>query len=382
MSDHAAYATDRPAGPPRAVPTSPWLLPGFDLAAWAGALLGLVGALAGRAIAPSLAGVWMGTDRLIPAAELGAATLTQLFAIVAVALLMGLLLAISRSSWPGAYRAFAVFVCGPVAVAVSSAMFIPLPDLSGLVAGTGAAAFAVLAGVYGLKPGRPRLPAVVVGAVGLGGLGRMAAIGLLQAGEPGLGQRFRPFVTAGTMLSFGLDVVVVLVSVLWLVSGWPGVRRGFVGAGVAATGLALAALGIVALAVIGAGPEASGAAVLANRALGQLMTQPGPAVPNWLRGLVEVQCVVLAAAALCWPRTSRLLRAGLVLALVGRGAPEAPLCALAMVLAALLVSLAPSAEVPRSARPVPEPEPAAEPEPEPASTEPVAPPSPPSAETR
>jgi hypothetical protein len=154
----------------------------------------------------------------------------------------------------------------------------------------------------------------------------------------------------------------VLLTVVWLVNGWPGLRRGFVGAGLAAAGLALAALGVVKLAVIGAGPEASGAAVLANRALGQLMTQPGPSVPNWLRGLVEVQGVVLAAAALCWPRTSRLLRAALVLALVGRGAPEAPLCALAMVLAALLVSLAPAAAQPlrplREGDPTPEPEPA------------------------
>jgi hypothetical protein len=361
MTEDAAHESDREELPLRGgdLPPSPTagttvaatlgLPPGFEAAAWAGALLGVLAALCGRAVAPALAGVWVGTDRLIATAELGAAALGQLFAIVAVALLMGLLVAVSRSSWPIGYRAFAVGVSGPVAMAVTSAMFIALPDLSGLVAGAAAAALAVLVGAYGLRRGRPRTLGLLLAGVGLGGLARMAAIGWLQLAEPGRHARW--LVPAGALTSFVLDVGVVLLAVLWLVGCWPGMRRSAVGAGVAAAGLGAAAIGILALAVLGARPDASGAMVLANRALGQLMTNPGPPVANWLRGLVEVQAVVLAGAALFWPRTGRLLSAALVLALVGRGSLEAPLCALATVLAALLVSVAAPEPAARAADP-------------------------------
>jgi hypothetical protein len=309
---------------------------GYAKLAWAAALLGVVAALVGRALAPALAGVWVGTDHLIPKVDLGAAIGAQLFAIVTMTLLMSAIVALSRTSWPMLYRGSAVGVAGLVAMAVASSIFIMLPEVSRLAAGTGAGALAVIAGLYGLRVPRARWAAIALAAVGLAGLTRMVSMAALHFSGADIPRSVRIAATVGATASFVLEAFALLIALGWLAGVRFGPRQ-------LANGLLLLvmAAAIVTIGVRGALPDASGTSVLINRALGLLMLQPDPWVPNVLRGYVEALGWVLAAAALGGPGGTRLVPAIMAFTLLGRGTLETPLCSAAVVLAALLLALVP-----------------------------------------
>ena len=309
---------------------------GYAKMAWAAALLGVIAALLGRAVAPALAGVWVGTDRLIPMVDLGAAIGTQLFAIVAMTIMMSAIIALSRTTWPMLYRGGAVGVSGLVAMAVASSIFIKLPEVSRLAAGTGAGVLAVVAGIYGLRVARARLAAIALAAVGLGGLARMLSMAVLHFYGADVPRQVRLAVTVGATASLLLEAVALVVALGWLAGVRLGVRQLVNG-----SLLLLIAAAIVYIGVRGALPEASGTSVLVNRSLGLLMAEPDPWVPNVLHGYVEALGWVLALAALGGPGFTRLVSATMAFALLGRGTLEAPLCSLAVVLAALLLALVP-----------------------------------------
>jgi len=321
---------------------------GYAQMAWAVALLGVVAALVGRAVAPALAGVWVGTDRLIPMVDLGAAIVAQLFAIVAMTLLMSAIIALSRTTWPMLYRGGAVGVSGLVAMAVASSIFLNLPEVSRLAAGTGAGVLALVAGVYGLRVPRARLAAIALMAVGLGGLARMLGMAALHFSSAEVPRQVRLAVTAGATASLALEAVALVVALGWLAGARLGARQL-----VNALLLLMIAAAIVYVGVRGARPEASGTSVLINRCLGLLMAEPEPWVPNVLHGYVEALGWVLALATLAGPGVTRLIAAVLAFALLGRGTLEAPLCSLAVVLASLLLAFVPYEATGRAAAPQP-----------------------------
>ncbi|MBW2527750.1 MAG: hypothetical protein JRI23_26450 [Deltaproteobacteria bacterium] len=314
------------------------ILPGLGgtvRAAWLVALLGVVALLLGRAVSPALLGVWVGVDRAVTAAQLVAATFTQLFAILAVGLTVGLLLAVSRSRWPIAIRAFAVGAVCLVTLAVGTAMFLRLPEVSGIAAGSSASVLAVLVGLYGMREPRARAACLIVVASGAAGVMRMVAIGIGYgadaSGSRVLGQIASVVATVDLLIHAGAAAM----ALGWI--AWQRRRPAFLLIGVV---LLVAAAGIVVVGVLGAAPDAAGWSVLTNRAIGQLITAPAPLAPPIVHGYVRVLTFALAVAVLAkrWPVP--MLTAAVSLALTAQAAPEAPLGSMALTLAALLVSAA------------------------------------------
>ena len=314
------------------------IMPGFHStasAAWFVALLGAMALLLGRAVSPALIGVWLGVDRVVTTAQFVAATATQLFAILAVGLAVGLLVAVSRSRWPIAVRAFSVGAVCLVTMAVGSAMFLRLPEVSGVAAGACAGLLAMLVGRYGARAPAARAASLVIAALGFACLVRVVTIGIAYGAETGGSVVLDQI--AGVLATVELAAQLAAAGVaLWWVA-WSRRRplQLLVGFGL----LVVAALSVLA-GVLGAAPDAAGWSVLVNRAIGQLITAPAPLVPPVVHGFVKVLCWVLALAVLFKPWRVPMLTAAASLALTAQAAPEAPLGAMALAVAALLLSAA------------------------------------------
>lgn len=313
---------------------------GYLRASWAVALLGAVAALLGRAVAPAVVGVWVGVDRIVTLVQFGAALAAQLFAILAIGLTMGLIIAVSRSLWPVGYRAFAVGAVGLVTMAVASAMFIALPEISGVVAGAVAAMLALLVARYGAAARDTRAVSLVLAGVGVGALLRVLAIGFAH-----LAREYGSVVyeqVAAVVATFGLVAHAV---VLVIAFGWIAWRRGTLWSWCGSVALVALAVAAGWLAAVGVQPDASGAAVLARRALTQLVHAPAPLwVPPAALAFLQVLTWLMALAVLARRQGALMVPSAICLALIAAGAPEAPLCALALALAALLVSVGPVPE--------------------------------------
>jgi hypothetical protein len=303
--------------------------------AWVAAVLGLLGALATRALAPALAGVWVGTDELVAWVELVAAVLAQSFALVGLSSALGQTVLLARGSRPVVLRALGVGVAGLVAMAMASSMFVVLPEMSGLVAGIGAASFALMAALRAGRDRAARWLALVLGACATAGLLRMASWALLdwlrtEAAPPW----FSTLAGAGAAGALGLDLVALAAGFGWLLG--PRIRAGRVAVVVLALGLAA---GWTWLSVREPSPDSAGAVVWLGRALDRLVVGPIPWLPPAGRAMVEASAVALAAASLARPAPTRIGAAVVALAVVGRAALEAPACALSLLLGAMLLTL-------------------------------------------
>jgi hypothetical protein len=311
-------------------------MPGFRStasAAWFVALLGALALLLGRAVSPALIGVWLGVDRAVTTAQFVAATATQLFAILAVGLAVGLLVAVSRSRWPIAVRAFSVGAVCLVTMAVGSAMFLRLPEVSGVVAGACAGLLAMWVGRYGARAPAARAASLVVGALGLACVVRVVTIGIAYGAESSGSVVLEQLSAVLATVELAAQLAAVGVALWWL--AWS--RRRPVQLLVGFVLLVAAALAVLA-GVLGAAPEAAGWPVLVNRAIGQLISAPAPLVPPVVHGFVKVLCWVLALAVLLKSWRVPMLTAAASLALTAQAAPEAPLGAMALAVAALLLS--------------------------------------------
>jgi uncharacterized membrane protein len=98
---------------------------------------------------------------------------------------------------------------------------------------------------------------------------------------------------------------------------------------------------------LGDDPEAGGAALLVARAVQKLQLAPMPYTPALLRSFVELVGWLAALAALAVPARARLMGAAVSLALVARGNLELPLCAVALVIAALVLAHHPGPDLRR-----------------------------------
>lgn len=305
------------------------------LAAWIGAVVGLLALVVGRALAPSLAGVWVGLDAVIERAEMGAAVLSQLYALGALALLLGLVVTVSRSALSVGLRSLAVAVTGLVAMAVASASFVQLPTLSGLCSALGAGALAIAVGLRAIRTPATAGPALLVALVGAGGAGRALTMGVVELGELDGVMATQSLPRAAATLAFACDALAVVVALAWIVGRRHRLERWLgalacLGGGVGAALFALHG---------GANSVEGGLAVLMHRAVHALLSTPAPAVPTGARSYVELQLIVLCVAALVRARGGRQVATAVAFALLGHGTLEAPLCAASLVIACGLLAV-------------------------------------------
>ncbi len=303
------------------------------LAAVAG--LGLAAGLLARGLSPALVGVWVGADGVISGVQLAAANLTQLFAIAALALVVGQVLATSAAALPPSFRVLSVGVVGLVAMAVVSGMFLDLPPASTVISGLSAALIALAAVRRGLRLAHCRMASLVLGAVAIAGLLRLCAVGagyLIESHE-----------LAALAPVPGLVATVALLGELGailLALGWLGRSPRRPELLVVAAVLVGAAAAIAYLSSRGGETGADNVVVLLHRVLEHLRTAPIPLVPAVVVHAVEALGWLVAAAVLLKRWSPPALPAAVALALLARGTLEAPLGAVALLLAALAVALA------------------------------------------
>jgi len=106
----------------------------------------------------------------------------------------------------------------------------------------------------------------------------------------------------------------------------------------------IVALGVALLAtrqaLIGSSDEAGDLSVLLHRASGALSLKPLPFGPPAAGTFVVILAPILAASVLVSRALPAALAGALALALLSRGAPDVPLCALTLVIASITVMLA------------------------------------------
>jgi len=315
---------------------------------WVLAVLAAVAALGARAFAPALPGVWVGVDHIITAVKLATAFCSQLFAVLSAALMVSLVVALVRSEQPAHLRAYAVGSGLLVSLAVMISSAATLPHLSRLVVAVSAAVLAVLVGRLTLSHHTHRAAALLLMVTAAAGLVRVLAI-----------------VTSGLYLSQAVDALRVVARVLATVSN--ALEATAILVGLAAVVFRFDAVGsarwrprwaplVVLMALVvatlwvaqrGGQPESAGFSLLVARALHTLLDGPPPYAPELVRGAWQVIGWVVVWLALVVALRGRLMGAVLALALVARSSLEVPLCAMALAIAALALTLQPSPDLQR-----------------------------------
>jgi hypothetical protein len=310
------------------------------------ALFGVLAALISRGVAPALPGVWVGVDHVIMGFKLGGALVSQLFAVASAAVIIGLVLGTVKSAQPAYLRAFAAGTGVLCILAVMIASAVRLPHASRLVLAASTGALALMGAIISARFYTSRAPALVIGAVAVAGLVRVGTI--LVAGGASAGALVTVARVTATV-SWLLEVLAVGVAVVWLATQ-PRLHRGnlkrpgtlrwlLIGLVVVAT------LGLVVVLVMGSAPDASGSPLLLARAIEQLLPNPRPYSPPWIREAVELFRWLLVAAVLAVSPRGRMMTASVALALVATGSLEVPLCAASLVIAVLALGLHPGPDL-------------------------------------
>ena len=305
----------------------------------AGVILGILSALIDRALAPAMSGVWTGAGTAISFVESTAHIASQLFAILGVALAVGAVVAVSRAPLHAAFRVFSVGVVGLVSMAVASAIFIRLPEASTAIAALGASLLGLIAALRRNRFPVSRAASLILGAAACAGLFHVATVGLGHAYLEGV-DRWQGVSLASTVVVLKSISVFFQGIAVALAVGWAAWRSQLWLSITLLVGLLTVAGLLVYVAAGGAALEAGGLTVLLNRAFDRLLTEPAPyIIPAVGRAFVEVLAWLVAATVLLkrWPL--RFLPACVALIMVARGALDAPLCALSLVIAALWIAL-------------------------------------------
>lgn len=308
------------------------------LVMWWLAAIGAIAALLARALSPALRGVWIGTDRAIDMVEACAGLMTQLFAVSAAAVAVGMISAVFRAGLPWRLKATALFGGGLAVFAVVVASAARLHRLLVFVFGTAAVVVAFRLARDAARHRSLRAGALVVGMMALAGMARLLAMvavgvpsGLAGATvtSPGLASIL---VTVSATLSFGFEALAVGLAVIWLArsSSRP---RAVVFAVAAAS---VAGYGLV---VVASSADATGVAILVSRLVQVMLGGPAPAVGHGARVVLEIAAWLALFGVLTRGSRGRLVGGCIALTLLARAAPERPLCALALVVAALGLAL-------------------------------------------
>lgn len=313
---------------------------------WIMALIAVVAALVSRGVAPALPGVWVGVDHAITGLKLGAALISQFFAVSSAAVIIGLVLGTVRSALPAYLRAFAAGTGVLCILAVMIASAVRLPHASRLVLAVATGALAVMGGLSAARFFTSRAPAIVIGSVAVAGLVRVLTI--LLAGQA----RSDVVVVVARVtatVSWLFEVASIVVAIVWLLTQ-PRVVSGELRRPVRPRWWLLGALIAAAAAVgtsvvIGSAPDAKGAPLLLARSVEHLLANPSPYGLPWAREVVEVvRWLVVVAVMVVNPR-GRMMASSVALALVATGVLEVPLCAAALVIAVLSLGLHPGPDL-------------------------------------
>ncbi|WP_437580323.1 hypothetical protein [Sorangium sp. So ce887] len=317
------------------------------------AVLALLAMILGRMLAPAMVGLAVGIERAAHAVELAGAGASQLFAIGAIVIAMALIGALVRSRVPYALRIAAIVAGSFVILVVLHATAQRVPDLSAALIGVSAAILALGSAWEALRVPFMRPVAAALGLVGASALVRLTGV-LLAVWANDRGSKALAGATSSVATAaFALDALAVLVATVALGARRearprdaepPRPRDAEEPRPRLVSPLSLAALALSLLvtraALAGAADDASMLEVLLRRALDRLLTRPAPVVPLSMQLFVGALSVVVVALALIAPPRLPVLGGALALLLVARSAPEVPLNALSLLIAALCVALA------------------------------------------
>lgn len=303
------------------------------------AALALVATVTARGLAPALPGSAAGIAGWIRASETTAMLLSQILVVSGALVVFRLLIRTLRQTELGVvYRLLAVPLgAAALTIIMAAAQSSERPGVAlGLAVITSIVAIA--ATFPTLAAPRTRAAGFVLGVVGTASfvhvLARLLAI---RASEQALASLFRVAESVST-LSFALDVASIALVAVWL--GAHRRSRAIVVGGVLVGLSALVAWG----AVRGSGESAALWQVLASRSLAGMTRHPAPMVLAPLRYSVELLALLVAAVALVLPGRNAPVQALFALALLARTSTDIPLCALCLLIAALLGPLASLAE--------------------------------------
>ncbi|WP_437602724.1 hypothetical protein WMF28_14010 [Sorangium sp. So ce590] len=309
------------------------------------AVLALLAMLLGRMLAPAMVGLAVGIERAAHAVELAGAGASQLFAIGAIVVAMALIGAVVRSRVPYALRIAAIVAGSFVILVVLHATAGRVPDLFAALIGVSAAILALGSAWEALRVPFMRPVAAALGLVGASALVRLTGVLLAVVANDRGSKALASATSSVATAAFALDALAVLVATVAL-----GARREARPRDAEqprprlVSPLSLAALAssllVTRAALAGAADDASMLEALIRRALDRLLTRPAPVVPLSMQLFAAALSVVVVALALIAPPRLPVLGGALALLLVARSAPEVPLNALSLVIAALCVALA------------------------------------------
>ncbi|MCC6215430.1 MAG: hypothetical protein IT376_11215 [Polyangiaceae bacterium] len=299
------------------------------------ALLAIAATLAGRAVAPALPGSRAGIAVAIEVTERIAAWLSQAALLVLFALGTWLLWRTLRSRRLGvALRLVAVPIGAGALTLGLLASRLRLESPITLVLGIGVLTAALACAPGALASARTRAAGLVL-LLGATAGGAHLASRVVAAQAAAVSDAARYAIARGLATAGSLGDLLVLA----LVGAWLLARRRATGA-VVALGVTVGSIGVAVVAVRGALPDASFAAVLVARAAAALTRPPAP----WLPGLAAMTLDVLALLAALLVAVGRAgagrshaLHAAVALVLLSRAAADVPLVGLAMLVGALLL---------------------------------------------
>lgn len=352
-TDPGSLALDEPEAAPEPTPAPPEVearpgAPGDVFGAGGGALLAGLALLAAvasvttRGLGPALPGVWVGVEGYINAAKMVGALSSQLFAVSSSAIVIGLVLALVRGDRPAYLRAFSVGVGVLTVLAVMIASAVALPDASRLVLAFGVGLLTALCATSAARFFTSRAPAITLGLLAASGLLRILVILLSQLAFERMSQLTADVARVLVTISAVPVAVAVIFALVWMV------RVPGTGAALrwGALVVIMAGLGtLVALAQVGADPEAGGMPLLVARTLHEMGLRPRPFGPTLLYSALEALRWLTALAVLIVAPRNRSLAAAVSLALLAGGTLEVPLAAAGMVVAALVLVLQPGPTV-------------------------------------
>ncbi|WP_437491049.1 hypothetical protein WME75_14875 [Sorangium sp. So ce1014] len=317
------------------------------------AVLALLAMILGRMLAPAMVGLAVGIERAAHAIELAGAGASQLFAIGAIVIAMALIGAVVRSRAPYALRIAAIVAGSFVILVVLHATAQRVPDLSAALIGVSAAILALGSAWDALRIPFMRPVAAALGLVGASALVRLTGVFLAVWANDRGSKALAGATSSVATAAFALDALAVLVATVALGARRearprdaepPRPRDAEPPRPRLVSPLSLAALALSLLvtraALAGAADDASMIEALFRRALDRLLTRPAPVVPLSMQLFVGALSVVVVALALIAPPRLPVLGGALALLLVARSAPEVPLNALSLLIAALCVALA------------------------------------------
>ncbi len=291
----------------------------------------LLASVFGRGIAPAIPGLTVGIAQFITLSGRASAYLSQLVAVGGVGAAVWLAVgALRLPKLDLTFRLVALPGSAIVVALVMSAWARPLePELCRMMALATIAAAAAGA-VASVRLGETRASGLVLACASASGLTHLLARELVSRAAERLDSASWQWAVVVATLATLFDVTTLGLTLTYLGRGQS--RR------IAwhALGVLLPALLLAAFAAHGSAPGASVARVLTERALAQLTRMPAAALPNVLR--FAITAAVLIAAGLCVTKPSQRTKTNVVLALslLSLGAPDMPLPALWLVVAALL----------------------------------------------